>query len=61
MTYLFVAYAVFWAVTFALVLSIFARQRASERELSTLRALLDRYAESSDGDAWNANETGRRD
>lgn len=39
MTYLFVAYAVFWGMTFALVFSIFVRQKATERELSSLRVL----------------------
>ena len=41
MTYLFVAYAVFWGITFALVLSIFSRQRATERELSMLKILVE--------------------
>ena len=49
MTYLFIAYAVFWGMTFALVVSIFARQKASERELVNLRALLDQDAVSDDG------------
>ena len=45
MTYLFVAYAVFWGITFALVFSIFARQRATERELATLKVLVEQDME----------------
>ena len=45
MTYLFVAYAVFWGMTFALVFSIFARQRAAERELATLKVLVEQDME----------------
>ena len=45
MTYLFVAYAVFWGITFALVFSIFARQRAAERELATLKVLVEQDTE----------------
>ncbi len=45
MTYLFVAYAVFWGITFALVFSIFARQRAAERELSALKVLVEQDME----------------
>ena len=38
--YLVAAYAVFWGLTFALVFSIWARQRRVEREIAALRALL---------------------
>lgn len=37
MPYLFAAYAVFWGLTFALVFSIWARQRRLERELKVLQ------------------------
>jgi len=40
MPYLVAAYAVFWAFTFALVLSIWARQRRIEREITALQARL---------------------
>ena len=45
MTYLFAAYAVFWGLTFALVLSIFARQKAAERELATVQVLVEQDLE----------------
>lgn len=35
--YLVAAYAVFWGLTFALVFSIWARQRRIERELRALQ------------------------
>ncbi len=35
--YLAAAYAVFWVLTFALVFSIWARQRRMEQELRTLQ------------------------
>ena len=38
--YLVAAYAVFWALTFVLVFSIWARQRRLEREIKALEALL---------------------
>ena len=38
--YLVAAYAVFWALTFALVFSIWARQRRLEREIAALEAHL---------------------
>jgi CcmD family protein len=38
--YLLAAYAVFWALTFVLVFSIWARQRRLERELEALEARL---------------------
>jgi CcmD family protein len=40
MSYLFAAYAVFWVLTFALVFSVFSRQRAVERDLERLRAVM---------------------
>jgi uncharacterized protein (DUF58 family) len=36
--YLVAAYAVFWALSFGLILSIWARQRRIEREIATLKA-----------------------
>ena len=41
MSYLWAAYAVFWIMTFALVFSVFARQKAVERDVAALRALLE--------------------
>lgn len=38
--YLLAAYAVFWVLTFALVGSIWARQRRLGREIATLQAQL---------------------
>ena len=38
--YLLVAYAVFWAFTFVLVLTMWARQRRLEREIEALEARL---------------------
>lgn len=38
--YLLAAYAVFWALTFVLVLSIWVRQRRLEREIEELEAQL---------------------
>lgn len=46
LVYLVVAYAVFWGVTFALVFSIWARQRRLERDLSALQAHLGEGEES---------------
>ncbi len=40
MNYLWAAYAVFWIMTFALVFSVFVRQKAVERDVAALRALL---------------------
>ena len=40
LVYLLAAYAVFWALTFVLVVSIWARQRRLEREMASLEALL---------------------
>jgi uncharacterized membrane protein len=36
--YLVTAYAVFWALTFALVISIWVRQQRIEREIAALEA-----------------------
>lgn len=38
--YLVAAYVVFWGLTFALVISIWVRQRRLEREITALRTLL---------------------
>lgn len=38
--YLVAAYAVFWALTFILVFSIWARQRRLEQKLAALEALM---------------------
>ena len=46
MTYLFAAYAVFWALTFAFVFRIHARQAQLTRQLAALRQALDQQ----DGD-----------
>jgi uncharacterized membrane protein len=43
--YLLVAYAVFWALTFVLVFSIWARQRRLERDIAALAARLDKDEE----------------
>ena len=39
--HLVIAYAVFWVLAFALVISIWARQRRIDRESAMLNALLD--------------------
>ena len=39
--YLVAAYAVFWALTFVLVFSIWTRQRRLEREIEALEARLE--------------------
>ncbi len=41
MLYLVIAYAVFWGITFALVFSIFIRQEATERELTSIRLFVE--------------------
>jgi uncharacterized membrane protein len=43
--YLVVAYAVFWALTFVLVFSIWVRQRRLERDIAALAARLDKEEE----------------
>jgi CcmD family protein len=40
--YLVAAYAVFWALTFIFVLSLWARQRRIEREIAALEERLER-------------------
>jgi CcmD family protein len=40
LSYLLAAYIVFWALTFVLVFSIWARQRRLEREITALAAQL---------------------
>ncbi len=45
MSYLFAAYAVFWGLTFALVFSIWIRQRRLERELKALQERRERPTE----------------
>jgi hypothetical protein len=40
--YLLAAYAVFWALTFSLVFSIWLRQRRLERDIAALQALLEK-------------------
>ena len=41
-THLVIAYAVFWAMTFILVASMWARQRRLEREISRMENLLEK-------------------
>jgi hypothetical protein len=41
MTYLVAAYAVLWAISFGLVLSIVLRQRRLQQELRVLRQVVD--------------------
>jgi CcmD family protein len=48
MTYLFAAYAVFWALTFAFLLRIHARQSQLARQLAALRRALERQEGASD-------------
>jgi uncharacterized membrane protein len=40
--HLVIAYAVFWALTFTLVVSMWARQRRLEREISSIETLLEK-------------------
>jgi len=42
MSYLFAAYAVFWALTFLFVFSIASRQKRLEREVEALKRALAR-------------------
>jgi CcmD family protein len=42
MTYLFAAYAVFWALTFIFVFTIASRQKRLENEIEALRSALER-------------------
>ena len=46
--YLTAAYAVFWTLTFVLILSIWVRQRRLERKISALKAQLADEAEKAD-------------
>jgi len=46
--YLVAAYAVFWGLTFVLVVSIWARQRRLEREIAALEAQLSRISTDED-------------
>ena len=41
MSYLVAAYAVLWAISFALVFSILVRQRRIRSELETLRVMIE--------------------
>lgn len=41
MEYMVAAYAVLWAISFGLVVSIIARQRSIRAELETLRLMLE--------------------
>jgi uncharacterized membrane protein len=41
LAYLLSAYAVFWALTFALVFSVWVRQRRLERDIAALAARLE--------------------
>jgi CcmD family protein len=41
MSYLFAAYAVFWALTFIYVFSIASRQKSLEKEIEALRRALE--------------------
>jgi CcmD family protein len=51
MTYLVIAYVIFWAIIFVLVFSVFARQKAAERELDTLKIIIEQETDrSSDGE-----------
>jgi CcmD family protein len=43
--YLLAAYAVFWALTFVLVFSIWVRQQRLERQITALQAQLDQGVE----------------
>lgn len=45
MAYLAAAYAVFWFLTFALVFSMFQRQRSLVRQVEDLRRALERQEE----------------
>ena len=41
MTYLVIAYIIFWAITFGLVFSILARQKSAERNLASLKIIVE--------------------
>ena len=42
MNYLVAAYAVFWAISFSLVFSMFLRQRKVRADLEALRVMIER-------------------
>lgn len=42
MNYLVAAYAVFWAISFGLVFSMFLRQRKVRADLEALRVMIDK-------------------
>jgi CcmD family protein len=54
LVYLLSAYAVFWALTFVLVFSIWARQRRLEREIAALAARLEEDGRDADAGAAHA-------
>lgn len=43
--FLMLAYAVFWALSFGLIFSIFNRQKKLDQELTVLKQLMDNQAE----------------
>jgi CcmD family protein len=47
--YLVAAYAVFWALTFILVVSMWVRQRRLEREISRMETLLEKVEQIEQG------------
>jgi CcmD family protein len=48
--HLVIAYAVFWALTFVLVASIWARQRRLEQEISRMENLLEKIEQLEQGE-----------
>jgi hypothetical protein len=48
LSYLFAAYGVFWGLTFALIISIWVRQRRLERDIATLSAQMGERQEAGD-------------
>ncbi|MGA9348138.1 MAG: CcmD family protein [Anaerolineae bacterium] len=55
LVYLFAAYAVFWVVTFAFVLSIAQRQKRLRREVEALRRALESRSREDvrEGEEWD--------
>jgi CcmD family protein len=47
--HLVIAYAIFWALTFTLVVSMWARQRRLEREISRMETLLEKIEQIEQG------------
>jgi CcmD family protein len=47
--HLVIAYAIFWALTFTLVVSMWARQRRLEREISRMETLLEKVEQIEQG------------